>query len=343
MEQGEMMRTAKLIKPGVIKITEEKFIPSPGQGEVTIQIKAAGICGTDLHMFNGDRADVVFPRVMGHELAGVIVQSGIGVTDLKVGDRVVCDPVISCKSCRTCLSEHENVCKNVKCLGVQIDGGFRDYITINADQVYKYTCDIPFEQAALAEPFSVAANILDQTKISEEDTVVILGAGTIGLCVLQAVKALGAHVIIADIEDKKLKAASDLGAEHVINSKKEDLQAAVQLYTYGGADVVIDAVGAATLTELSIDLAAPRGRIAIISFDETPAVIPAVKITKKELMLVGSRMNCRKFPKVLEWFNAGTLELDKMITKIYPFEEIQRAFEETLADRTGTIKTVICL
>lgn len=334
------MKAAKLISPGKIQVVEELPVRTPRKGEAVVQVKAVGICGTDLHIFKEGRADVELPRVMGHELSGVVTALGDGVGHISAGDRVVLDPVMSCGVCRTCRAGHGNVCADVKCFGVQMDGGFQENIVVPAASLYRFPDRYSFVQAALAEPFSVAANILNRVSVKNHDFVVIMGAGTIGLSLVQGAKAAGAKVLISDIEEIKLKKAREIGADYTIHSQKENLKDAVKKYTETGADVVIDAVGTVRLTEQSLELAAPCGRIAVISFDARPAQIPAAAITKKELSLVGSRMNAHRFPDVIRWMEEGALNLDAMVSRIYPAEEIQKAFEETLAD-SGTIKTII--
>lgn len=222
-----------------------------------------------------------------------------------------------------------------------MDGGFQDEIVVPSANLYRYPESYSFVQAALAEPFSVAANILSRVSVKVRDFVVIMGAGTIGLSLVQGAKAAGAAVLVSDIEESKLEKAKAMGADYTVNSRKEDLTELVKKHTEIGADVVIDAVGTVKLTEQSIELAAPCGRIAVISFDARPAQIPAAAITKKELSLMGSRMNAHRFPDVIQWMRDGALDLDVMISKVYPVEEIQKAFEDTLADSSNTIKTII--
>lgn len=335
------MRTAKLTAPEKIELFDEPMIRDPKAGEALVKVKAVGICGTDLHIFKGERSDVALPRVMGHELSGIVEKVGEGVTNIKEGDCVVFDPVVACGTCKVCRKGHENVCADVKCFGVQMDGGFQDYIVVAAKKLYPYPDRIPFEEAALAEPFSVAANILTRVAATAEDRIVVIGAGTIGQAILQAAKGMGASVLIADVEDQKLAIAKSFGADVTVNSKAQDLAEQVEAFAPGGADVLIDAVGIAPLTEQTIDLAAPTARIAVIGFDGKTMQLPPVKVTKKELTLVGSRMNNGMFPKVVEWLKEGCLQTAGMVTKVYPVEEIQQAFTDTLADAASTVKTVI--
>ena len=335
------MRAAKLVEVQKIEVVEMEIPEIKKDNEVLVQVKAVGICGTDLHIFHDGRADVTLPRIMGHELSGLVKEVGKNVTNVKVGDRVVLDPVFACNTCDICKSGHPNVCSDVKCYGVHMDGGYCDYIVVEDYHLYPFDPSITYEQAALAEPFSIGVNIVNRTMTSESDAVVVIGSGTIGLCILQAAKGVGAKVLVSDVVDEKLAKAKEMGADVIVNSAKENLAEAVEKFSPGGASVVIDAVGIATLTEQAVDLTCPTGRVAVIGFDAKPAQIPPVKITKKELTLVGSRMNCHQFPKVVEWLNEGKINADLMISRTYPVEEIQKAFEDTIANGKDIVKTLI--
>lgn len=335
------MRAASLVELNKIEIID---IPVPEiveDTDVQVQVKAVGICGTDLHMFREHRADVQLPRIMGHELAGLVTKVGSGVTRVKVGDRVVLDPVFACGTCPTCRKGYPNVCSSVKCYGVQMDGGYQDYIVVGEQHLYPFDASISYEEAALAEPFSIASNILDRVQLTDADNLLLIGGGTIGLSVLQVAKSFGARVMIADVAADKLEIAKTMGADRVVNSKEEDLTAAAEAFAPGGFDVVIDAVGITPLFQQSLNFAAPRARVACIGFDARPAEIPPVLVTKKELSIIGSRMNCYRFPIVMEWLSAGKIQADKMISRKYSIEDIQTAFEETLANSATSVKTLI--
>lgn len=337
------MRKAKLVGKRMIEICQEDFQESPEADEVLIQVKAVGICGTDIHIFNGERTDVEYPRVMGHELSGIVVETGRDVANVKAGDHVVLDPVMACGTCRTCKRGHENVCESVKCFGVQMDGGFQDYIRVPAKQVYAVSEQIPFEEAAVAEPFSVAANILSRAEVAAGDRVAVIGAGTIGLCIVQGAKSIGAGVLAMDISDRKLEKAKEFGADACVNTKDTAFSSAVEAFAPGGVDVIIDAVGITPFVEKCIGLAAPFGRIVVISFDERPARISPAVVTKRELSVLGSRMNCKRMPMVIKWMEEKAIRPEAMISRIYPLEELQKAFEETIRDAQTNIKTIIRL
>lgn len=335
------MRVAKLTALNKLEVVEAPKPEIQSPKDVQVQVKAVGVCGTDLHIFQEGRADVNFPRIMGHELSGLVTAVGSEVTRLKVGDRVVLDPVFSCGVCPTCKKGYPNVCESVSCYGVQMDGGYQDYIVVGEEHLYTFDPSISYEEAALAEPFSIAANIFERTYASDKDSVLIIGAGTIGLSLVQVAKGIGARVMVSDVVDMKLEKALEMGADKVVNSKKESLADAADAFSTGGFDVVIDAVGITPLFQQSIEFAAPRGRVACIGFDSHPAEILPIKITKKEISIIGSRMNCYQFPKVMEWLNAGKLQAAKMVSKKFAINDIQSAFEDTIANSQSGIKTLI--
>lgn len=326
------MRVSKLIEPRKIAIFDEQLPMNPGVGEAVVQVKACGICGTDMHIFAGHRADVTLPRVMGHELSGCVIKVGEEVENIHEGDRVVLDPVMACGICSVCRKGHANVCTQVKCFGVQMDGGFQDFIIVPAKQLYRIPDATSYQEAALMEPFSIAANILTRAYAASGEKIVVIGAGTIGLCVLQAARGLGCEVLMSDILDTKLASAKAFGASVTVNTKQGNLEEAVASFAPDGPDIVIDCVGNSKLLEQSLHLAKPLTRIVVISFDENPASVIPAQITKKELTIIGSRMNAGKFPKVLQWLEDGTINPSEMISRVFPAKEIQQAFELAVSD-----------
>lgn len=335
------MRKALLTEIGKIEVIEAEIPKIIEETDVQVKIHAVGICGTDLHIFKSGRADVQLPRVMGHELSGEVTAVGAKVTRVKVGDKVVLDPVYACGECPTCKKGYQNVCDSVKCYGVHMDGGFQDYIVTGESHLYVCGENVTYEDAALAEPFSIAANILSRAMATEKDNIIVIGAGTIGLSIIQSAVKMGARVLVADVFDSKLQKALEFGAEKVVNSKTDSIEDAIAEFAPGGLDVVIDAVGVTPLFQASINYAAPRARVLCIGFDATPAEISPVVVTKKELSIIGSRMNCYQFPTVMEWMKEGKIDATKMVSKSYPVEEIQKAFEETLANGQDVVKVLV--
>lgn len=326
------MRVAKLVSTRRIEVSDTLDVSKPKPGMVIMKVMVVGICGTDIHIFNGNRSDVALPRVMGHELSGVITELGEGVDRVCIGDRVVLDPVMSCRTCSVCKRGRRNICAKVKCFGVQMNGGFQDYIEVPADQVYRIPDITTFQQAALVEPFSISANIIARSNIQSGETVAIIGSGTVGLCLIQAAKSLGVRILSADISDDKLMAAKEFGCDAVVNTTRENLADALTSFAPDGADVILDAVGTAKLFEQTVALAKPATRIVVIGFDTAAAAIAPDVVTKQELTLIGSRMNAGRFPTVIDWLEKGMIAPQKMISAVYPLEEIQQAFELATSD-----------
>ena len=336
------MRVAKLVAPKKIEVFEENLDQNLNEKDVLIKVKAVAICGTDLHIYKGERSDVELPRVMGHEISGEVEAIGSKVENIKVGDRVVVDPVVSCGVCHVCKKGHHNVCASVGCLGVHVDGGFQDYIKMPEERVYKFSASIPWNEAALIEPLACAAQMVERGRVQAGDKVVIIGAGAIGLSVLLACKLLGAEVLISDMIESRLGLAKKMNADVVVNSKVQDIKEEVKLFTDGlGADVVLDAVGYAKLLELSVELTAPTARVVVIGFDGNSASIPQVVITKKELEIIGSRMNNHKFPQVIKWIENKQLDAKDMISSVYDIKDIDEAFSNVVNNPNDVIKAVI--
>lgn len=334
------MKAAVLTRAEHIEIRELPMAKIQTPTEVLVKVKAIGICGTDIHVYKGERQDVEYPRVMGHELSGIVEKTGPSVSQLQEGDHVIFDPVLACHACRACKDGHENVCGQVKCFGVQADGGFQEYIAVEEASLYKIPKEVPFETAALGEPFSIAANILSKAQVKAGEQVLILGAGTIGISILQIAKNLQAKVMMSDISEKKLEHARAFGADVLVNSRKEDLEEVIKREFENHVDVIIDAVGLSVTLESAVRLASPCTRIVVIGFDSHDLKISPSDITRKELVLLGSRMNNKKFPQVVQWLKEGVIT-DKMISKYYSLEELDHAFQETLKHGEEWMKTMI--
>jgi L-gulonate 5-dehydrogenase len=329
-----------------IVVREPKVLavePSPkieyARGEVVVRVHRAGICGSDIHILHGTNPFAVYPRVIGHEFAGVIETIGEGVRGVSIGDRVVVDPVISCGHCYPCRVGRPNVCAHLQVLGVHRDGGFRECIAVPAENVVIVPDDMPFGVAALAEPFSIAANVLDRTGCGPEDTVLVYGAGTVGVTVIQVAKLLGARCIVADIDDARLGRASAFGADAIINSRNDSVPDAVKGETDGlGPTVVIDGAGVTSLLDEACRIASPAGRIGLLGFSATPSPLSQQQVVSKELTIVGSRLNRKLLPRVVEWLATQKLLPEAMITQVFAAEDAQAAFDLIEREPENTLK-----
>lgn len=309
---------------------KEVPVPKPGDGEVLIQMKAAGVCGSDYHLFLGENPNAVYPRVPGHENAGLVVEVGQNVTSLKPGDHVVVDLVVACGHCPQCLQGRRNICRTVKARGAAVDGGWREYFTVPEHEAFLLPPDMPFRDAALIEPFAIGGHCTARAQVEGKDLVLILGSGTIGAVILQTCKQKGCKVICADINNSSLERARRYGADFVINTKTENLLTRIQEITDGaGVDVVFDSAcypGSLT-TVLQEGIPTNGARIVPMGFCTEQEAITQAMINGRELSIIGSRMSSGQFEPTIHKFQRKELELEDMVSHYIPFDQISRVFE----------------
>jgi L-gulonate 5-dehydrogenase len=312
---------------------------APGTGELLVRIRRAGICGSDIHILEGSNPFARYPRIIGHEFAGVIEEIGPGVTGHAIGDQVVIDPVIACGKCYACQIGRHNVCAKLEVMGVHRDGGFQDYLVVPATNAIHIPPSLPIEIAALAEPFSIAANVLSRTGCREDDVVLIYGAGTVGLTVLQVAKLKGARCIIADLDTKRLERAIEFGADMTIHATPGAVRKAVALENDGlGPTLIIDGAGVPEILTEAASIISPAGRIGLLGFLAKPSKIFQKEVVSKEISIHGSRLSRGYLPQVISWLANGTLQPAGMITQTYPAREALAAFELIGRDPSVTIK-----
>jgi L-gulonate 5-dehydrogenase len=335
------MRAAKLTENQKIVLRDIPR-PEPGEGQVLVQIRAAGICGTDLHIYAGHRPDIRLPRVMGHEFAGVVAALGAGVGGLVEGDHVTIDPVVACGQCYACRRGRRNLCTSIMCLGCQTEGGFQDFVVVKSGDVHKIKPTIPFEHAAMCEPFAIAAQVSERSEVRAGDRVAVFGAGTIGLCILQVFQLVGAKVLITDIIDSRLDKAKELGADATVNPSEEELaQAAESFAGEEGVDIVVEAVGNPALIDTALGIVTRGGRIVVLGMDKAATRLSEFNFVRTELDIRGSVLNNKKFPRVVEWLEQGKINPAAMITAKYPIERIEEAFAAVTANPREFLKVVV--
>ena len=319
-------------------------IPEPGDNEVLIQMKSAGVCGSDLHIYRGENPCSTYPLVPGHENAGIVAKTGKNVTNVKVGDHVVVDLIITCGECYQCTHGREEVCENVLVRGSGTDGGWREYFTAPKDDVYKIENTIPWKDAALIEPVAIGAHCTKRGRIQPDDTVFILGTGTIGTIILQACKVIGAKVICCDIDDESLKRAKAFGADEIINSKTENISERISQITGGhGCTAAFDSAcfpGSLTLL-LQPGIVCNAGRVIPMGFSDKPESFSQADINKRELDIIGSRMSAYQFQPVAKNMAEGKYQLEGLATTFVKFNEIEKVFKNMENPDPTVKKTVI--
>lgn len=321
------MRAAILVEPGKIEFKEVEA-PRVNANEVLIRIKAASICGTDVHIFEG-RWKVSTPRIMGHEGSGEVVDAGGGVTKVDVGDRVVVAPLIHCGSCRMCRAGRYNICERRRFVGIEADGVFAEYIKVDQTNVEPLPDELSFEEGALVEPFAVAVHAVRRGGIPMNGTVAILGAGPIGLCAIRAVRAAGAgEVLSIDPLEDRLSLASELGADLVINPKRANVRDLVLKHTGGrGADVIIEASGSPEAYKGIADLAGRGGKIIQIGLPLAQVCFDMLPFSRKELELIGCNGHMMDLEGAIDLARRDRSLISKMITHRFPLQDVVKGIE----------------
>lgn len=318
VEEPYKLRIADVPKP---KITQPDH--------VLIKILSGGICGSDIGIYRGTNSLATYPRIIGHEYGGIVVETGDMIKHVKPGDTVVVDPVQSCGHCYACTHGRHNVCGTLEVSGVHSDGGFAEYVVSLGSNVYPIDPEkISKELICLVEPYSIGVQVNTRGRIQKNDKVLIMGTGPIGLCVMQDALARGAQVMMTDLLDTRLKRAEILGAQKTINVQKQDLEEAVMEFTKGeGMPVVIDTVCSVGSFPQATELASPAGRVVLLGLINKPSEVAQVNITKKELEVIGSRLNRYRFPEVIESMENGYFTPDGLVTHCFHFTEAQQAFD----------------
>jgi len=321
------MWAVRVEKPGDLAVVEvEKPAVAPGQ--LLLQVQRVGICGSDLHIYHGLNPFARYPRVIGHEVLATVAEVGAGVAGFVPGDRVALDPVVSCGRCHACRVGRPNVCRSLQVIGVHRDGGMSEFCVAPAANAIKIPDHLSDRAAAMAEPYSIAANIMLRSDADANDVALIYGAGVIGLATMQAVTMKGVRCIVVDIDDARLERAKALGAARIVNSRRESVEATVEAETDGfGVTLVVDAAGAPGIIEQAVQVAGPTGRIMVLNFQPGATAIPQSEMVKKELSLLGSRLNRRLIPQVVEWFASGAIDPEPLVSHEFDFRQVKKALQ----------------
>lgn len=333
------MRGLLLSKPGEFSIIERQ-VPKVNSGEVLVKIAYAGICGSDIHGYEGTNPFMVYPRILGHEVSGTIAEDPMG--QWSAGTKVVVDPVVACGKCYACRVGRHNVCRDLEVFGVHRDGGYQEIVAVPRQNIALVPTDMDLSVAALAEPISIGFQAAYRSRLNADDFLLILGAGTIGLMVAAVAKSMGARVAITDISDYRLGMAKQVGADHTLNvAEQPDVDTFVKDLTGGeGPSVVIEAVGLPKTIEQSVELVAPAGRVVVLGLVKE-VKISMQQLFKKEVDLLGSRLNTNMFPQAVKLLSEQTSTLRPFISKIYPYTEADEAFRDRIAEPEKNIKTLL--
>lgn len=324
-------------------------VPEIGPGEVLVRVRACGICGSDVHGYDGSSGRRHPPLIMGHEAAGEVAKVGPGVTDLVVGDRVTFDSTVYCGQCQFCVKGDVNLCDDRQVVGVapkefKRHGAFAEYVSVPRRIMYKLPDSFPYEQAALIEAVSIGVHAVSITPVKLGDVAIIVGAGMIGSVTLQAAKAAGASRIIAvDIEDSKLERAKKIGATDVFNPNKTNVPDEVRALTGGrGADVAFECVGYTDPVATAIYSVRKGGMVTLVGNLSQNIEMPLQYVVTRQIRLQGSCASNGEYPQCIDLMARGIINVMPLISAIAPLSEGASWFTRLYANEPGLGKVVLC-
>ncbi len=334
--------------------------PHLGPNDVLVRVAACGICGSDVHGYDGSSGRRVPPIIMGHEAAGTVVEVGSAVDRAKVGDRVTFDSTISCGQCDACRRGHVNLCTNRRVLGVSCGdyrqhGAFAEFVAVPQHILYVLPPELPFDHAALIEPVSVAVHAVNRLQITPGERAVVVGSGMIGLLVIQALRTAGCREVIAiDLEPTRLNLAKELGATATINASLpsppgrgqsegalETVRAIMDLTNGQGADIAVEVVGNAAALATAIACTRRGGRIALVGNLAPEVPFPLQAVVTRELTLIGNCASAGEYPRAIELVANGQIRVAPLITATAPLADGPHWFERLYSHEPGLMKVIL--
>lgn len=321
--------------------------PTPGPNEILIRVAACGICGSDVHGYDGSSGRRIPPLVMGHEAAGIVTVLGAEVTGLSEGDRVTFDSTVSCGACGYCLRGEINLCDKRRVLGVSCGdyrcaGAFAEYVAVPQHIVHCLPESLSFSEAAMLEAVSVALHAVSLSNIASGQTALVLGAGMIGLLTLQALRVAGcSRVFVADVDASRLKLATSLGA-NALFTMGADLVSRISALTNGrGVDVAVEAVGVDETVLAAIDCVGKGGRVTLVGNVSPEVTLPLQKVVTRQIRLQGSCASAGEYPQAIELLARGRIQVKPLISAIAPLEEGPRWFERLYFGEPNLMKVIL--
>src|ERR1700761_857628 len=322
--------------------------PVPGAEEILVRVAACGICGSDVHGYDGTSGRRIPPIVMGHEAAGVVASTGSGVKKFKAGDRVTFDSTVYCGECEFCRQGEINLCNNRQVIGVSCGdyrraGAFAEYVVVPQRICYQLPEGLAFQEAAMLEAVSVALHAVGVSEMKGGETALVIGAGMIGLLTLQAAKAEGAaEVLIADIDPTRLERAKSLGATETLLLSGDALVKEILLRTEGkGVDLVLEAVGREETIAASVASVRKGGTVTLIGNISPRATIPLQVVVSRQIRLQGSCASAGEYPQAMEMLAAGKIKVGPLITAVAPLSDGPRWFARLHAGEPNLMKVVL--
>lgn len=336
------MKAVRLTGTEQVELIEQP-VPEPEPDEVVIAVEQRGICGSDIHAYHGRHPFVHPPVVLGHEFAGRIARVGSDVKGFSEGERVTVEPSLVCGECYNCRIGRYNICDNLQVIGCQTDGGFADYAAVPAAKTIPIPDNMTMAQGAMVEPLAVAYHALRVAGFESGMRVVVLGAGTIGLCTLLALRERGAAcIVVTDVLGQKLERASNLGADLVLRGDAEDAVEKTRSFLGRRADVVFDCVTNKTSIAQAIALAEKGGQVIVEGVPGGEVPVPLHLVQDREIELKGTLMYLREdYEAAIDAISGGRADVDALITDRFPLDRVADAFERIDAAPAEVVKVQI--
>ncbi len=322
--------------------------PVAGPSDVLVQVAACGICGSDVHGYDGSTGRRIPPIVMGHEAAGIVAAVGSAVRAFAVGDRVTFDSTVYCGACDFCHKGEVNLCDNRQVVGVSCGeysraGAFAEYVAVPERILYPLPSELSFAEAAMLEAVSVALHGVRVSEVKGGETALIIGAGMIGLLLLQAARAAGcSRVFVADIDSTRLKLAKDLGADQTLQVSGAELLSEILRLTEGrGVDIVLEAVGRNETVSSAIDCVRKGGTVTLVGNITPQVTIPLQKVVSRQIRLQGSCASSGEYPEAMQLIAKGKIKVGPLITAVAPLTDGPEWFQRLYAREPNLMKIVL--
>jgi len=327
---------------------EDLPVPACGPGEVLVQVAACGICGSDVHGYDGSSGRRIPPIVMGHEAAGIVAAVGAEVRSVSPGDRVTFDSTVYCGRCEFCLRGEVNLCQDRQVIGVSCGdyrraGAFAEYIAVPEAILYKLPASLSFADAAMLEAVSVALHAVKLSQARGGETALVIGAGMIGLLILQAARvARCSRVFVADVDATRLKLAATLGADETLHASEADLIREILGLTGGrGVDVVVEAVGRQETVATAIECARKGGTVTLVGNIAAQVSVPLQRIVTRQIRLQGSCASAGEYPEAMELVASGRIKVAQLISAVAPLRDGPQWFARLYAHEPNLMKVIL--
>ena len=321
--------------------------PAPARDELLVRVAACGICGSDVHGYDGSSGRRIPPLVMGHEAAGTVAETGAGVSSFAKGERVTFDSTVYCGECSNCLRGDVNLCDRRQVLGVSCDdyrrnGAFAEFVVVPARIVHRLPDNLSFQEAALLEAVAVALHAVSLAPIQAGSTALVVGAGTIGLLVQQALAVAGCSpVFVADLDATRLKLSANLGATTILGSGPDLVNEILRLTSGMGVDIAVEAVGLNQTVTTAISATRKGGSVVLVGNISPEVTLPLQTVVTRQIRLQGSCASAGEYPRAIELMSSGKINVKPLISAVAPLADGPEWFERLYARQPNLMKVVL--